>query len=133
VARIRAIREQVETKEKLLEDRSEATDLIELGKALNEKLTAIEEAIHNPHAEVAYDVLAGRHGGAQLYSRYSHLNESSRDHDGPPTQGMLEVAQDLDAELAEQKNDLDEIVSSGVQQYAQAAQELAIGHVIVPQ
>ena len=66
VTKIRAIREQLETKEKLLEERSEATDLFELGKALNDKLNAIEEAVHNPHAEVSYDILGGRHGGAQL-------------------------------------------------------------------
>jgi hypothetical protein len=132
VATIRSLRDQLESKEDLLEKRSDTIELVELGKGIVEKLDGIEEEIHNPNAEVSYDILGGRHGGAQLYSRYSWLNEGAREHDGLPTQGMLEVAQDLDAELERYEAELDDVVSNDLQRYIEAARDLSIGHVVVP-
>ena len=131
VATIRSLRDQLESKEDLLEKRSDTVELVELGKGIVEKLDGIEEEIHNPNAEVSYDILGGRHGGAQLYSRYSWLNEGAREHDGPPTQGMLEVAQDLDGELERYEAELNEVVSNDLRLYIEGAQELSIGHVVV--
>jgi len=46
---------------------------------------------------------------------------------------MLEVAQDLDAELARYMAKLDDVVSNDLQRYIEAARDLSIGHVVVPQ
>ncbi len=132
VERIRAVREQLEARGELLVGRSDTAELVEQGEDVAAKLDSVEERLHNPHAEVAYDILGGRHGGAQLYSRYSWLNEGARDHDGPPTQGMLEVAADLDVEWANQKAALDEVLSGDLQRYLQTADELDLRYVVVP-
>ncbi len=51
----------------------------------------------------------------------------------PPTQGMLEVARDLDTELARYKAELNAVASNNLQRYIEAAQDLSIGHVVVPE
>ena len=53
-------------------------------------LDAIDAKLHNPTAEVSYDVLAMK-GGARLYSRLSPLFEFVKNGDGAPTQGMRDV------------------------------------------
>jgi hypothetical protein len=87
VSTIRSIRDQLAGRDELLGGRADTIELLDSGKSIVASLDAIEEALHNPHAEVAYDILAGRHGGAQLYSRYSWLNEAAREHDGPRPRG----------------------------------------------
>ena len=88
VETIRAVRDQIAAREKLLRDDPDALDLLEMGHDLVARLDEIEEERHNPNAEVSYDILAGRHGGAQLYSRLSWLFEGAREHESAPTQGM---------------------------------------------
>ncbi|NJL27518.1 MAG: hypothetical protein HC897_06275 [Thermoanaerobaculia bacterium] len=63
------------------------TELAERGVALTTRLTTIEEAIHNPEAEVGYDILAGRKGGAKLYSRLGWLYEAVKEHEGRRPRG----------------------------------------------
>ena len=58
-------------------------------------LTAVEDAIHNPHAKVDYDILGGRHGGAKLYSRLSWLFSTAQQQHwyfGWPCTGILHPA-----------------------------------------
>ncbi len=62
------------------------------------QLTAIEDELHNRRAEVDYDVLAGRDGGAKLYSRLAWLARGASEHGGPPTQGMRQVFAELERE-----------------------------------
>lgn len=100
VATIRGVRAQLEARTALLAGNPEAAGLVELATKLAADLSAVEEAVHNPNAEVNYDILAGRDGGAKLYSRLSWLLWGADEHDGPPTQGMREVAAELAAELA---------------------------------
>ena len=114
VETIRAVRDQIAARDKLLQDNPDALELVEMGHELITQLDAIEEKLHNPHAEVAYDILAGRHGGAQLYSRLSWLFEGTREHDSVPTQGMREVGAEMAAELATQREALDEVLTSGL-------------------
>ncbi len=64
------------------------------------ELDAIERQIHNPDAEIVYDILA-RRGGAQLHSILTlvyawGIGES----DHPPTRGMREVVAEESAKLA---------------------------------
>ena len=55
------------------------------------KLDALEAKLHNPKAQVTYDILAMK-GGAQLYSNLGWLYGSVLEGDGPPTKGMREAA-----------------------------------------
>ena len=128
---IRGIRDQLEDRNARLAPDPDAAELVALGKACIERLDAIEEAIHNPNAEVTYDILAGRHGGARLYSRLSWLFFTSMDHDGPPTQGMREVAADLGHLLEEQEAAFDEVLTGNLARLERLATEVGVPYVVV--
>jgi hypothetical protein len=71
---------------------------VKLARGLAPKLDAVEEKLHNPKAEVVYDILAFE-GGAKLYSRLSPLYSFVVENDGVPTQGMREVFATYRAEM----------------------------------
>src|SRR5262249_23117367 len=71
---------------------------VKAAKELIEKLDALEAKLHNPKAEVVYDILAQK-GGAQLYSKLIMLFEWLGDSDGPVTQGMQGVSAELRQDL----------------------------------
>ena len=129
---IRALREQVKDRNTRLAEDPGASELIELGEKFVADLDAVEEKIHNPHAEVDYDILGGRHGGAMLYSRLSWLFYLSADHDGPPTQGMREVAADTGRELAEQESVFSRLLSEDLAKLNETASELDVPYVLTP-
>ena len=132
VETIRGIRSQLEDRNQRLADDPDATELVAAGEELIAGLTAVEEAIHNPHAEVDYDVLGGRHGGAKLWSRLSWLFNGARQHDGPPTQGMIEVAEELSTELAAQESVLDRMLSGNLAQLNALAEDKGAPYVVTP-
>jgi len=126
---IRGLREQLKDRNAWLADSLGASELTRLGKKLIGDLDSIEEKIHNPHAEVDYDILAGRHGGAMLYSRLSWLFDLSADHDGPPTQGMLEVAAELEQQLTAQEAALTGLISVDLAKLNELAKEEDVPYV----
>ena len=79
-----------------------------------------------------YDVLAGRYGGSKLYSRLDWLFTGAEDHDGPPTQGMREVAAELGEELAAQDAALDGLLSGELAELNGLAEERDVPYVVVP-
>jgi len=129
---IRALREQVKDRNTRLAADPNASELVDLGKKFIAHLDAVEEKIHNPYAEVDYDVLGGRHGGAMLYSRLSWLFMTAGDHDGPPTQGMLEVAADLEGQLEEQKAALDALLADDLVRLNELAKQRDVPYVLKP-
>ena len=133
VETIRAIRRQIDVRRSLVESRHDAGEWILALDDLAVALDEIEGRLHNPRAEVSYDILAGRHGGAQLYSRYSWLFEAGRDHPGPPTQGMTEVRTTLDGELAALATAFGERVLPAVRALNDRAREADAEWIEVPQ
>jgi hypothetical protein len=127
---IRGLRSQLADRNQRLADDPDATGLVAAGEELVAALTAIEETVHNPHAEVDYDVLGGRHGGAKLWSRLSWLFDTAGDHDGPPTQGQTEVGEELAAELAHKQAALDALLSDELVRLNELAAELAVPYVM---
>ncbi|HEX3125860.1 MAG TPA: glycosyl hydrolase [Thermoanaerobaculia bacterium] len=103
---LRSVRRQIQSRNDLLRKDPRAADLIKGSEALLKKVDDLEARLHNPTAEIAYDVLAIR-GGAKLYSRLSPLFDFVKGGDGPPTQGEKDVyaaqKQELDALDAEWK------------------------------
>ncbi len=93
VRRVREARDEVQKREE-----SEQRD------AILARLGEMERALHSPDAEVTYDVLAGRNGGAKLYSNIGFLAQLAYEHDGPPTEGMLEIAAEAKRELEAQRS-----------------------------
>jgi hypothetical protein len=129
---IRGLRAALSARVAELRSNSGAAELVALGERILPGLDAVEGAIHNPKAEVGYDILAGRDGGAKLYSRLGWLLAVARDHDGPPTQGMQEVGADLAGELAAQEAALDALLSGDLAKLNALAAERGIPFVAVP-
>ena len=130
---LREIREQIADRIERLAGRPEAADLIQLGHRLVAELDAIEEELHNPRAEVGYDILAGRDGGAKLYSRLGWLANGAWEHDGPPTQGMLGIADLLHGELLGQRGMLEITLQVDLAEFNAQAEKIELPHVIVPE
>lgn len=128
--RIRAIRKQLNVYSEQLAEDPRTARLAELGEEINEDLRSVELALYNPDAKVNYDILAGRHGGAKLYSRLGWLYRSSLSHDGPPTQGMQEVNGDLTSLYEQSKAELDRILDKDVGQLNALADELSVDYII---
>lgn len=99
VRELRSVKQQLATRNELLKESATAESLMTASTELIKRLDELEAKIHNPKAEVVYDILAMK-GGAKLYSRMSSLYDATTDSDGVPTQGVREV-------FAEQKQELD--------------------------
>ena len=128
---LRSVRAQVISRSALLEGRPGAAPLGEAAAALEAKCDALEERLHNPRAEVSYDILA-RPGGAQLYSRLAPLYSWAHDGDGRPTQGMREVYGELKKELDALGAEWKAILETDVPALNAKARELAPDFVVVP-
>ncbi len=94
---LRGLREQLQARHSALAAEPRAAELVALGEAALDTIVEIEKLLYSPNAKVNYDILAGRDGGAKLYSRYGWLYRTALDHNGPPTQGMREVSDELSA------------------------------------
>jgi hypothetical protein len=128
--RIRAIRTQLNLHNEQLAEDPRTARLAELGEAASDDLRSVELALYNPDAKVNYDILAGRQGGAQLYSRLGWLYRSSMSHDGPPTQGMQEVNAELTRLYEQSKAELERILEKDVGQLNSLAAELGVDYII---
>jgi hypothetical protein len=95
---LRSVRRQIATRNDLLAKDPKAAPMIQASNDFLTKMDAVEAKLHNPKAQVSYDVLAMK-GGAALYSRFSPLFDSVKDGIGAPTQGMREVFAARKAEL----------------------------------
>jgi photosystem II stability/assembly factor-like uncharacterized protein len=133
VERIRVVRDQLTARNRLLAGNPAAAPVVELGEQIVKGLNEVERTIHNPDAEVDYDILAGRDGGTKIYSKLAWLYWGADDHDGPPTQGMREVAAELAAELASEEAKLDNLLRNDLPKLNALAAELGIGFVLAPE
>jgi hypothetical protein len=129
---LRAVREQVRARAASLRGVSAAAPVVEAADALAGRCDALEERLHNPGAEVTYDILA-RPGGAKLYSRLAPLYSWARAGDGKPTQGMREVHAELRKELDALCAEWKAILETDVPAFNAKARELAPDFVILPE
>jgi photosystem II stability/assembly factor-like uncharacterized protein len=130
VEQLRSIRKQIVARDELLKGHPKAEGLVKPGQELIHKLDALEEKLHNPKAEVAYDILAQR-GGAKLYSQLAFLFESVKDSDGAPTQGMREVYAEQEKLLKEYGSELSSLISGELAKLNEEAKNLDIPNIIV--
>ncbi|HEX7182816.1 MAG TPA: glycosyl hydrolase [Thermoanaerobaculia bacterium] len=131
VVRLQTVRKQLASRNDLLRDDARAKELIEASNKLVAKLDDLEGRIHNPKAEISYDILAMK-GGAKLYSRMSPFFGWIIDGSGAPTEGMREVfavqKQELDGLVAE----LDALLGQDLAALNQTAGQLGLPTVYVP-
>jgi len=129
VAQIRSVREQLQAKVAALAGDAKASGWTNGAKGTITRLNALERKIHNPEAEVDYDILAK---GARLYSQVSTLLDGATDGTGAPTQGMREVfaeqVQKADALAVEWET----LVSQDLGTLSRQAREAGIEAVVVP-
>jgi hypothetical protein len=95
---LRAVREQLSARVAPVRGRAGLEPLVAAADAVTAKCDSIEARLHNPKAEIFYDILA-MPGGAQLWSRLLPLYSWAGEGDGAPTQGMREVHALLRGEL----------------------------------
>ncbi len=132
VHQIRSIRTQFEAHRELLKDRTDCTPLCDAGKKLLERLDELESKLHNPKAEVTYDILAQK-GGAKLYSQLGALFDWAKDTDDGPTQGMREVYQERDQEFQKLAAQWNMLRTGDVVKYNELAKKLDTPTVVVPE
>ncbi|MFO0966074.1 MAG: hypothetical protein U0793_10885 [Gemmataceae bacterium] len=95
---LQAVRKQIKDALPLWEKQEAAKGIKADADKLIARLDALERKLHNPDAEVAYDILAKK-GGAKLYSQLATLFGFLIDSDGPVTQGMRETYEEWSREL----------------------------------
>ena len=131
VRQLRSIRQQLQNRNQLLKQMPAAAGLVQESEGLIKKLDEIEEQMHNPKAEVVYDILAFK-GGAKLYSRIAFLHDVASDGDGPTSQGVRTV-------YAEQKSELDKYetnlrgVLGELATLNGTAKRLELPHILIPE
>jgi hypothetical protein len=131
VERLRTIRAQLQARNALIKDINQAKELAKNSTGLISKLDALEAKLHNPKAQVTYDILAMK-GGAQLYSNIGWLYGSVLEGDGPPTRGMRDAAARLGAELARLLSDFQTLIDKDLAELNRQAKAIDMPHILVP-
>jgi hypothetical protein len=129
VERIRSVRDQLRRWNALLKDRADAAGFRASADSLIAKLDTLERKMHNPEAEVTYDILAK---GTRLYSRIAPINSWVTEGDGAPTQGMKEVWAAQQVELHGYFAELQKLMDADVATLNSLAERLRVGHIVVP-
>jgi photosystem II stability/assembly factor-like uncharacterized protein len=129
--RLRSIRAQILTRNNLLKGDKAMAALVLQGKSLLGKLDGLEGKLHNPKAEVAYDIL-GQKGGAKLYSQLTALLETLREADGTPGQGLREGYAEQAREVRQLEDEFRALMTGDLARLNEAARRLEVPAVIVP-
>jgi photosystem II stability/assembly factor-like uncharacterized protein len=131
VDQIRSVRSQLAARIDNLKSDRAAKELVTESSALVTRLDSLEAKIHNPKAEVTYDILAFK-GGAKLYSRLAPLYNWAAEANGAPTQGMREVYADQRKELDGYVAELRTLIDRDLMAVNSLAAKLGIQYVVVP-
>jgi photosystem II stability/assembly factor-like uncharacterized protein len=130
---IRSVRDQLKARITALEPRkseSSVADLVKASQAAVAKADALEDKLHNPTAEVVYDILAMR-GGTRLYSRLAPLQMWASEAEGVPTSAMEQVLQGQEQELTTLGSEAERFLTGDVAAINQRASQLGLPFVIV--
>jgi photosystem II stability/assembly factor-like uncharacterized protein len=131
VVKLQTVRRQLTQRNDLLAKEDRAKPLVESSQALVAKLDELEARMHNPKAEISYDVLAMK-GGAKLYSRLSPFFDWSDSGNGAPTQGMQEVFAAQVAELNGYEGELEALLGKDLADLNTSAGQLGVPGIWVP-
>lgn len=128
---IRAVRQQLAQRSGLLKDEARAGPLRKAAEEMQPALDALENELHNPKAQVSYDILAQK-GGAKLYSQLAHLFELIKDSDGPPTQGWRDQFAEHSRRLRQLEQQWESLRVGDIAKLNDLAKKLDLPAVIVP-
>jgi len=132
VTQLRSLRKQIEERDELLKENGDAAALLKEDKVLLERLQTLEEELHNPRAEVTYDILAQR-GGAKLYSQLAWLVEALKEGDGPPSEGVKDQYEEQSRLFVKYEKEWEQLLGHDVGKVNQTAKNLNVPGLIVPQ
>src|SRR5262249_6367327 len=104
--------------------------LIEASQQVAKKADALEDKLHNPTAEVVYDILAMR-GGTRLYSRLAPLEMWIVESDGLPTAGMNQELDEQESELSRLKEEVQAFLTRELAPLNSTASRLGLQYVNV--
>jgi len=133
VNQLRSVRDQLKARTTALEPRksdSGVADLIKASEAAIKRTDVLEDKLHNPTAEVVYDILAMR-GGTRLYSRLSPLQLWAVEATGAPTAGMTQVLTEQEQELSGLESETKAFLSTDVASLNQRATTVNVPYVIL--
>lgn len=131
VTDLQATRDELASRRAAVEARAGAAGLVAAIDAAVAKIDDLEGRMHNPTAEVTYDILAMR-GGTRLYSRISPLIGFASTGDGAPTQGVREVFAAQKAELDAFEAEAAAIYEQDIRAINDMAAKLGLSFVMVP-
>jgi hypothetical protein len=131
VGAIRSVKKQLTDRNELLKDDKKAEPLVKDAKALVTRLEALEEKLHNPKAEVTYDILAMK-GGAKLYSQLAQLLDWVKDGDGAPNQALMDAYAERAKELQTLLDEWKALVAGDIAKLNEQAKKLDLPTVFVP-
>ncbi len=130
VVALRAVRSQVAARSEAIKDLPETAAWRAKAKKLAATLDALEDQLHNPRAEVTYDILAMK-GGAKLYSQLVPLYFTLMESDAAVTQGIREAYAEHARELKRLADQWQELVQGPVAQLNEEARRLPV--IVVPE
>jgi len=125
VNQVRSVREQLRAVKPRLDKDARAAPLTTLGDALIAKCDALEQRLHNPTAEVTYDILAMK-GGARLYSKLVPLYSWAAGGDGAPTRAMREMYAEHARELKQLEDEWKGLVAGDLAELNRKARDLGL-------
>jgi photosystem II stability/assembly factor-like uncharacterized protein len=132
VTQVRSLKSQLAGRKEVWKGNPSAQGLVKEAQVLSDRLDALENRLHNPKAEITYDLLAQK-GGAKLYSQLNALLGALSTADGAPTQGMREVYAEYGRELEQLEAELNGLVGSDLMRFNRQAKELDLLNVLVPE
>ncbi len=133
VNNLRSVKEQLRSRAKALEPRKSEPAVADLLKTTDDvirRADGLEDKLHNPTAEVVYDILAMR-GGTRLYSRLAPLQMWAGDGDGLPTGGLSQVLQAQEKELSDLETETRNFIEEEVGTLNAEAARLGLSFVIL--
>ena len=132
IEEVRAIRAQTQDLRSRTAPIPGAKSMQEAAERVVKSCDVLESRMHNPEAEVVYDVLTGREGGAKLYSQISPLFSDMQSSDYAPTQGQLEQMEENLADLQQVEAQLHTLRSEDLAGLEAQAKALNLPRVILP-
>ncbi len=131
VGQLRSIRQQLTVRNEALRGNGRAESIVRQGKELLAKLDEVEGGLHNPKAEIPYDLLAHK-GGARVYSQLAALFRFLTAADGAPTQGMREVFEEQLGEVKRLETELARLIREDLAKLNDETRRLELPGVVVP-
>ena len=132
IEEVRAIRAQTLELKSRIAGKAGAKELEETATRVIKRCDVLESRMHNPEAEVVYDVLNGRDGGAKLYSQIAPLFSDMQSSDYAPTQGQKEQMDENLSDLQQAEQQLEALRNEDLAGLEAQARALGLPRVILP-